>query len=67
MNTSVQEVEKLQLLEQLWKVDGKLVNSKNNTVFETMPEFWMIAYEGQKAPVGAVVQLSRTRFYLVKG
>ena len=57
----------LQMLEQLWKVDGKLVNSKNEVVFETMPNFWTMAYEGQTAPVGSVVQLSRARYYLVRG
>lgn len=55
------------MLEQLWKVDGKLVNSKNEVVFETMPNFWTMAYEGQTAPVGSVVQLSRARYYLVRG
>jgi hypothetical protein len=65
MNTQLAE-KPLKMLEQLWRVDGKLVNSKNEVVFTEMPKFWTTTYEGQQAPVGAVVQLSRTRYYLVK-
>lgn len=56
----------LQMLEQLWKVEGKLVNSKNEVVFEFVPTLWEQSYEGQQIPKGAVVQLSRSRYYLVR-
>jgi hypothetical protein len=67
LNNNIEATDKpLRLFEQLWRVKGQLVNSKNEVVFETMPSIWTTAYEGQAAPVGSVVQLSKSRYYLVK-
>lgn len=64
----IQEIEKpLPVLEQLWKVGKTLVNSKNEIVFSEIPNYWTQAYEGHVPPVGVVVRLSHSRFYIVRG